>query len=316
MRQPATRQQRPRPAPAPRDVLAAIDETMEVLPPAQRQVAALMKSDPDFALRANVETLARKARVSPPTIVRFCRSLGCTGLREFKLRLAHTLAVGPSPLHRAVTSGDSLQAVAHKVLTGAANALTQLERHIAPRAIETAVARIAAARRVDCYGVGNTSMFMASDAQARFSRLGLASNAYFDAHLQLISAATLGRRDVVLAISHVGRMPTLLEAVAVARERHATIVAITQPGTPLAEAADAVLPVVVPADPSMRVGTEAYLAQMAYLEILMVGVGLRRGPAAIRQLRRVREVLQEHGVDAEGHAALQWAWSKAERSTQ
>ena len=35
--------------------------------------------------------------------------------------------------------------------------------------------------------------------------------------------------------------------------------------------ADVVLPVVVPVDRAMRVGTEAYLAQLTYLEILMVG---------------------------------------------
>ena len=90
------------------------------------------------------------------------------------------------------------------------------------------------------------------------------------------------------------------------------IIAITQPGTPLADRADIVLPVVVPADPSMRVGTEAYLAQMAYLEILMVGTGLRRGPPALRQLKRVRQVLQERGVDSETHPVLRWAWSNGE----
>ena len=88
------------------------------------------------------------------------------------------------------------------------------------------------------------------------------------------------------------------------KEQGATIIAITQPGTPLAERADIVLPVVVPADPSMRVGTEAYLAQMAYLEILMVGVGLAPRPAALRQLKRVRQVLQERGVDSETHPVL------------
>ena len=77
------------------------------------------------------------------------------------------------------------------------------------------------------------------------------------------------------------------------------VVAITQPGTPLARLADVVMPVVVPVDRSMRVGTEAYLAQITYLEILMVGVGLRRGPAAFRQLKRVREVLKERGIDTE-----------------
>jgi len=73
---------------------------------------------------------------------------------------------------------------------------------------------------------------------------------------------------------------------------------------PLARLADIVMPVVVPVDVSMRVGTEAYLAQITYLEILMVGVGLRRGPSAFRQLKRVREVLKARGIDTETHPVL------------
>ena len=296
------------------DLVAHIRERARTMPPAQQQVATALLHDPDYALRANIDDLARRARVSPPTIVRFCRALGFAGLKDFKLRLAQTLAVETSSLHRAVVPGDTITSVVHKVLHGAASTLTNLEQHIPPSAIDAAVSRIAKARRVDCYSVGNTSMFMASDAQARFSRLGLQSNAYFDAYLQLISAASLDRRDVVLAISHVGRMPYLLDSVDVAREHKATIIAITQPGTPLATRSDIVLPIVVPADPSMRVGTEAYLAQIAYLEILMVGVGLRRGATALDQLDRVRKVLQERGVESNDHPVLKLAWSQDERS--
>ena len=292
------------------DVLLTMRERADALSQGQQQVAAVMLADPEFALRANVDALARRAKVSPPTIIRFCRALGFAGLREFKLHLAQSLAVGTSTLHRAVVPGDNMQTVTHKVLQGAASALANLEQHISPDDVERAVTRIAKARRVDCYAVGNTSMFMASDAQARFSRLGLHSNFYFD--VQLVSAATMNRNDVALAISHIGRMPFLLETVDVAKEQGAMIIAITRPDTPLAKRADIVLPVVVPADPSMRVGTEAYLAQMAYIEILMVGTGLRRGPPALRQLKRVRQVLQERGVDSETHPVLERAWSKGE----
>ena len=298
------------------DLLALIRERAQHLPQAQQQVAAAVLEDPPFAVRANVDDIARRAGVSPPTIVRFCRAIGCAGLREFKLQLAQTIAVGTSALHRTVAPGDDMQTVAHKILQGAATALARLEQHIVPEALDRAVTRIAQARRVDCYSVGSTSNFIATDAQARFFRLGIASNAYFDAHFQLISAATLSRGDVALAISYVGRMPTLIEAIEVAREQGATVVAMTQPDTMLARRADIVLPIVVPADASMRVGTEAYLAQMAYLEILMVGVGLRRGPSAVSRLKRVRRVLQERGIDSEIHPALQWAWSKDERQAK
>jgi RpiR family carbohydrate utilization transcriptional regulator len=289
---------------APGDLLVTMRERAQELSPAHRQVAAAMLEDPEFVLRANVDALARRADVSPPTITRFCRALGCAGLREFKLRLAQNLAVGKSTLHRAVVAGDNMQTVTHKVLQSAVSALANLEQHVVADDLERAAHRIASARRVDCYGVGNVSMFMASDAQARFARLGLTSGAYFDAHLQLISAATMNKRDVALVISYVGRQRSLLQAVEVAKEQSAMVVAITQPGTPLARLADIVMPVVVPVDVSMRVGTEAYLAQITYLEILMVGVGLRRGPAAFRQLRRVRQVLKERGIDTETHPVL------------
>jgi RpiR family carbohydrate utilization transcriptional regulator len=281
------------------DLIVAMRERSSTLSSAHRQVAAVMLEDPEFALHASVEVLARRANVSPPTITRFCRTLGCAGLREFKLRLAQNVAVGKSLLHRAVVAGDDMQTVTHKVLHSADTALSDLERHVDAEQLERAAARIAKARRVDCYGVGNVSMFMASDAQARFARLGIGSGAYFDGHLQLISAATMNRKDVVLAISYVGRLRSLINAVEVAKEQGAFVVAISQRDTPLARLTDVLLPVVVPVDHSMRVGTEAYLAQLAYLEILMVGVGLRRGPGAFRQLKRVRQVLKDRGSENE-----------------
>src|SRR6476619_934956 len=246
------------------DVLLTMRERVDTLSQGQRQVAAAMLADPDFAVRANVDALARRAKVSSPTIIRFCRAMGFAGLREFKLHLAQSLAVGTSTLHRAVVPGDNMLAVAHKVLQGAASARASLEQHISPEDIERAVSRIAKARRVDCYAVGNTSMFMASDAQARFSRLGLVSNFYFDAHLQLVSAAAMNKHDAALAISHIGRMPFMLETVDAAKERGALMTGIPRPGTPMAAAGDVVLPAVGAADTSMRVGTGPYLAQMAY----------------------------------------------------
>src|SRR3989442_7606231 len=148
-------------------------ERADTLSHGQQRVAAAMLADPDFAVRANVDALARRAKDSPPTIVRFCRALGFGGLREFKLHLAQSLAVGTSTLHRAVVPRDTMQTVTHKVLQGAASALANLEQHIASDDIERAVARIAKARRVHCYAGGHTSMFMASGPQARFFPLRL-----------------------------------------------------------------------------------------------------------------------------------------------
>ena len=126
------------------DVLLTMRERAGALSPGQRQVAAVMLADPEFAVRANVDALARRAKVSPPTIVRFCRALGFAGLREFKLHLAQSLAVGTSTLHRAVVPGDNMQTVTHKVLQGAASALANLEQHISPEDMAICLARSSA----------------------------------------------------------------------------------------------------------------------------------------------------------------------------
>jgi RpiR family carbohydrate utilization transcriptional regulator len=295
------------------DPLARIRAVADELPEAQQRVSDAVLADPDWAVRAAVEEIARRAEVSAPTVVRFCRSLGYEGLSDFKLQLAQRLAVGTPYLHRAVTAKDDTASLIHKILFGAAAVLTGLERQLDPAMVERAIGKLTAARRVECFSVGMVSSFLANDAQSRFARLGLHANAYFDAHLQLVAAAALSSRDVVLAISHVGRMPTLLETVQLAREQGAVVIGITQPGTPLAERCTIPLTVEVPEDAAMRVGTEAYLAGQMLIEMLTVGVGLRLGPAAIERMKRVRAVLHERGVDSDVHPALHHAWSQTER---
>jgi RpiR family carbohydrate utilization transcriptional regulator len=295
------------------DPLARIRAIADALPDAQQRVGQTILAEPEWSVRANVEEIASRAGVSAPTVVRFCRSLGFEGLSDFKLKLAQSLAVGTPYLHRAVNATDSVGSLVHKILYGAAAVLTSLESQLDPVTVGQAIDSLAAARRIDCYSVGSVSMFLANDAQARFARLGLTSNAYFDPHMQIISAAALSPRDVVLAISHVGRMPTLLEAVALAREQGATVIGITQPDTPLASLCTIPIGMIVPEDAATRVGTEAYLAGQVLLEVLMVGVGLRLGPSAIKRLKRVRSVLRARGVDTGVHPALQRAWADAER---
>lgn len=285
------------------ELLAAPDNG---LPAARREVLELVRSDPERALTESFEALAERSGSSVPTIMRTVRDLGYAGLREFKLALAQALAMGGSPLHRRVALGDSSEQVVAKVIKSAAAAVNGVQAQLSTRALEAAAEAMVRASRVDCWSVGATSSFMASDFQARLFRMGLVSNAYLDQHLQLVSAATLNSDSVAFAISHVGGMPSLLDAVGVAKGQGATVVALTQAGTPLARQADIVLGIHVPEDPVMHVGTEAYLAHLTVIEILTVLIAQRLGDSAVERLRNVREVLSTHGLDTRNHPVLRW----------
>ena len=285
------------------------------LPRAQQQVIATLLQDPERALSLGVDALARQAKVSMPTIMRTARQFGFDGVREFKLALAQDLA-RHAPIHSSVTMQDSTPDIVHKILSGAAASITALQQQLDPLILEKAAGLLASAQRIDCYSVGATSAFMASDLQGRLFRLGRHAHAVHDAHQQLISAATLGPSGVAVAISHVGRMPFLLEAVGFARSQGAKVIAITRPDTALAQLADVVIEVSVPPDAVMRVGTEAYIAHLLVIELLMVLVLQVLGPDAARHLAQFKSVLQGHGQDVDQHPTVDWAWSSVEKGTQ
>lgn len=285
------------PSPAP-GLLQQLRERLDSLPEAQRSVVRAVLEDPRAAVAATVEQLAQQAGVSMPTIVRTCRSFGYDSVREFMLALAQDLVVSGSYLHRSVLADDTAQDVSSKIIHAAVSSLTELGRRIDVDVIDQVAMKLARARRIDCYSVGAASTFTASELQSRLFRLGLTANAIFDAHQQLVSASTLGPEGVAFVVSHVGRMPYTVEAARFARSQGATVIALTQPGTPLAETADLVLAVSVPQDAVMRVGTEAYLAHLVVIEILMVRLAQQLGPVATRGLQQFKQLLHKHGFDS------------------
>lgn len=296
-------------APPTTDILAAIRAAMPDLSKSHRRIAEMILADPHRAVQSNVEELAERAGVGKPTVVRFARSVGCEGLKDFKLRLAGTLALGANYLHRAVTPGDSDAEVLDNVVGSTLSAVAEWRRGVDARAFAEAARILNEARRIDCYGTGQTSHFMSHDLQARLFRMGMHTTSYQDVYLQLVAAATLTDRDAAVAISFVGRMHALLESVATARSRGARIIAITCAGTPLARAADIVLPVDVPADATMPVGADAYITQTLTIEILSILIGRLRGPDCVRRLEQIHRLMQDKVRDADQTSVVYWGWT-------
>jgi DNA-binding MurR/RpiR family transcriptional regulator len=287
-------------------VLEKITTIIDRAPSARRTVLALILQDPQRVLDETFETLAQRANSSVPTIMRTCRDLGFAGLREFKLALAQELAVGGSPQNRRVRIDDNAQQVIAKVTRGAAAAANSVQTQLSVDAVRAAADALVQASRVDCYGVGAVSNFMAADLQARLFRMGLAASTYLDPHLQLVSAATIGPSGVVMALTHVGGMPSLLEAVDVARAQGATVIALTRPDSPLAAMADILLGIEVAPDPVMPVSPEAYVAHLTVIEILAVLVAQRLGDRAVNRLANIRHTLETRGLDLHHHPLLNW----------
>ncbi|MGN5354712.1 MurR/RpiR family transcriptional regulator [Ralstonia sp. L16] len=256
---------------APTDLRERIRAARPSLSPAERQVADWVLRQPGTVLSLPVAAIAREAGVSQPTVIRFCRSMGCHGLSDFKLRLAQgNVARDAAPARIASPSGT-------RVLQNAIDSLTTLQDRFDPRTLDAAVALVDSAHRIDLYGFGSSGV-VALDAQTKFFRYGIPANAYSDPYLVSMSLNVLQARDVVIAISKSGALPELQTAVERVRELGVRVIAVTAPGSPLAALADVVLPADVDdavADRSMV----ARLLHLALLDALVLEVALRKGSA-------------------------------------
>ena len=258
-------------------ILTQIRRACSELSPAELRVAEQVLAHPRTVLNQPIVEIAKAAQVSQPTVIRFCRSLGCVGLSDFKLRLASGLT-GTVPItHVQVTNDDSMVELGSKVLGNTASAILQVRSQLNREMIDRTVELLVRAQRVEFYTVAQYGG-VALDAQYKFLRFGIASAAHTDPRMQMLAAGVLKPGDVAVVISSGGRLPELLEVADLARQRGATVVAITASQSPLARKADTVLAVDHVEDSTTQVPMVSRILQLLMIDILSVGVALRRAP--------------------------------------
>jgi RpiR family transcriptional regulator, carbohydrate utilization regulator len=275
-----------------RRVLERIRKMQKDLRRSEQKIAEVVLKQPHAVVNAAVAEVAREAGVSQPTVVRFCRSIGCAGFQDFKLRLAQGLAAGTPYVHEEVRPDDPMADVGAKILNRSIASLTRVRNHINAEALEKAVDALADATRLEFYGFG-ASGIVAMDAQNKFFRLGIPCNAYTDFHVQAMSATLLGPSACALAISHTGRTRELLRSVDLALESGAKVVALTSGGSPLAERASVALLVDVAEDTGIYTPMVSRLAHLAMIDVLQVAVSLRKGVNLAESLARAKRPIRE-----------------------
>lgn len=281
-------------------MLDRIRASLPALPPAEQRVGKLLLSDSRSFATLPVGELAKRAHVSKPTVVRFCRSVGYDGLVDFKRKLAGSVNEGVPFVHRAVDEDDKVDDIIVKVVDNAVSALLKYRNDAAGLAFERAVAALTTAgregRRIEFYGVGNSGI-VAQDAQHKFFRLGVNATAISDSHVQVMSATMLQPGDCAVIISNSGRSRDLIDVAEIARKKGATTVFITTSGSPLAQMGQSgsqqvLLPVDHPEDFDRYSPMVSRLLHLLVIDILTTAVALRLGKELRPMLQDIKRNLR------------------------
>nr|WP_297457769.1 MurR/RpiR family transcriptional regulator [uncultured Halomonas sp.] len=271
------------------DILSRITGDFASLRDAEKKVAELIFADIDFVAEANIGDIAARADVSDASVTRFARAVGCHNVRDLKLRLTRALAAGRRFIQDA-GEADGLGAV----YDIAAQTLAVNRELMEQADLEGAVELLDGARQILVFGAGGGSTMLAQEMQFRLVRLGYAISAYPQSLLPRMVAATLEPNDVVVTLSVTGYTPEIVDSAHIARQYGARVVAITASGSPLAEAADVVLPVVARETDFIYHPSSSRYAMLAAIDVLAMELALRHQDRSRDKLRRLKITLDAH----------------------
>jgi glucokinase len=254
-------------------LMERVQHLQHELSPAEQRVATLVLEHPRKVLSEPIAEIAKLADVSQPTVIRFCRSLGFSGLADFKLKFAGSLT-GTIPVrHSQVRMTDSTHDLSAKVIDNTVSAILKFRDQLDVNSIDRAIEILRKAKRVEFYAMGN-SRVVALDGQHKFFRFRIPTSSYGDSHLFSLAAELLGPGDVVVAISTTGQLPELLAAVETARAAGADVIAITSSKSALARKASVCLAVDHSEDSTTFLSMISRILQLLLIDIMAVGVSL------------------------------------------
>jgi DNA-binding MurR/RpiR family transcriptional regulator len=269
--------------------LARMRATYPSLPPSERKVVDYILTNFTEVIRMTLAELAQNSGVSDATVVRLCRSLGYNNFLELKIALTRSMDDSSRLIHDDVREDDSSSTVARKVLQTAIQAVQDTLQVLDEQAFERAVDLLHNADRILIAGVG-TSGPLAHELYNRLIRLHMNCHVHTDIYLQMVEAALMTGRDVVVLISQNGTTAGPIRTAAEARRKGAKIIVITGNSvSELSELADVILLTV---SHETRLDTiDSRVAQHALIQALYVALAMRMMSTANESERLIWEAL-------------------------
>lgn len=264
-------------------VLKKILAKLDTMAPADRQIGQFIVDNPDRMLQLSTAALAAQTGRSQSSVVKFSQKLGYASYQALKLAVSEAKAqewqVPTSMIHGTIEIGDSYVTILQKLIGSKLQSIQQTVAANAEADIVRALDALDHARRIHLAGVGASSL-VARDFSYKLMKLGRNVMHNADSHVQMANASTLAAGDVLFALSYSGASIETLRIAELARQRGATVIAVTGlRDNPLSRVADIWLHTVADEERVRSSSITARDAQLTLTDLLFIQL-VQRQPDA------------------------------------
>lgn len=266
-------------------IIARIKSLLPELRPSERKVAELVLAQPNLTAGSSIKMIAASAGASEPTVIRFCRAVGCVGVQDLKRQIIRDLGRLTPEYQPAFAPGDPFQMLAATLCDQAFSAVFELRRTLASPLLGQAASRLAQSGRIWVWGFGNAASIASACADA-FSREDLPARSSNDPYVQIEEASASTAASTALLISLDGlrtqQSDALLSPARLVRAAGGTIITLA-PSTSALTALAHIALALPEADSQAALGSPAprFAAQLL-IDALRIGAGMARAQAGMR----------------------------------
>ncbi|MCA1493668.1 MurR/RpiR family transcriptional regulator [Ensifer sp. NBAIM29] len=221
-------------------LLDMIHEAVNTPPKALARIALHIAQDPEAVLTLSVADLAHNTETGSASVVRFCRTLGLSGFREFKITLSREIERGKQLKIAEPSASEDVSVAPRAAALSAAlqNSIAASARALDDVQISDVANRIRVARRVEVFGSGPSSV-CADLLAMRLIGLGLPAHSSASASMSHSLAGALDRSSLAIGVSSSGHTEETKNFLGIARKSGAYAIAITtHADCPVARTAD------------------------------------------------------------------------------
>ena len=280
----------------PKDILQLIQTNMPAFSKGHKRIAAFILESYDKAAFMTASKLGKTVDVSESTVVRFAAELGYEGYPAMQKALQEMIRSKLTTVQRIEVADGRIgdQDLLSMVMQADIEKIRMTMEESSRTSFSGAVDAIVAAKRIYILGVRSSV--------ALTSFLGFYFNLIFDNVVQVHSNSAsemfeqllrVGEGDVVIGISFPRYSRRTVQALRFARDRKATVIAITDgAASPLAESATHTLL----AKSDMASFVDSLVAPLSLVNALIVGVGRKKKEDLSRTFETLEEIWDEYEV--------------------
>ena len=277
-------------------LLHKLRSTIEFMSSAERKIATLILAAPEGFTKLSLGEVSRLSGASQGSIVNFSKKYSGGGFPELKMAIAKAILSEVEPPFSLVDSNDSMKSVLKKTAEGISLGLRNTVALNDGEAMEKAARLILNAKKIEIYGIFRSAV-VATDMYYQFIQLGLPANFISDVLTCAMSASLLNSESLVIAVSISGQTQDVIDAVKLAKEKGAMILALTaRTDSPIASLADVTLIAAPSGNALSSHSSEVRASQLFIVDALCDYLRESLGGGDNERYTKMSEILRSHNV--------------------